>query len=523
MNDTDLQTSPKPGLKWLLIISLSVLIFLVSWLFSMRLIQLHLTEDVALNLSLSLATGSLLAALYIFLALKFPEQLWVLKKPEPVESDGGRFTCYKCGNETTMENLFQKVKKGSFVIRYIYYCPNCYEGTRVYSTIKSFLFFVVAGLLIVYFDNTFAIGWIFLNLALFLLFSHIIILPHELGHAIVGKLLGMRVFRVAVGLGPVLFNKNIMGTTWEIKAIPLFGYTIVLNKTVKGFRFKKFFMLLGGISANIVMLLLIYSVIPEGFSFWDVTESVSPLAVVLIINWTVIISSLLPIKFNLGTAGQAYSDGFQSVKTLFMKEEEISKELSAYYAFEGFYWRDSGDNERAKEWYEKGISAFPESYFCKNDLGVLSIRTGDFERAKDLFFELNSTEHDEKQQELLLKNNLAYIYSLIGDDNELAIADRLSEEVYDNNSWFRNYKCTRGIVLIETGRIDEGLELIYEGIEMNTTPEDTASDMCHIAIGEFRRGNIEKGQEYYLQAKKLVPDCSILPFVEKEIGGLAAV
>ncbi len=114
---------------------------------------------------------------------------------------------------------------------------------------------------------------------------------------------GMRVFRISVGVGNLLFKKNIRGTIWELKAFPLFGYVIAINKTARLFRLKSCLMLLGGLSANAIMLLVIYSFAPVDFSVWDVTNSVSPLAVVIILNWLAIFMSIWPYRINVGVGG----------------------------------------------------------------------------------------------------------------------------------------------------------------------------------------------------------------------------
>ena len=511
------ETLVKPKLKWFLILSLSFLIFLLTWLLSLGWIQKNVTDNIPAMLILSFVIGSSLSLIYFILAIKFPEKLWTIKYPDPVDPETGQYKCYKCGNETTMENLFKKVKKGSFVIKYHYYCPLCYEGYRKYSFFKSVLMIAFWGAIILLISDNFFLGWIFLNLAIAILLSHLSIIPHELGHAIVGKLVGMRIFRISVGLGNVLFKKSILGTIWELKAFPLFGYVIAFNKSTRWFRLKRSLMVAGGVFANIATLLIIYALAPDGFSVWDVTNSVSPLAVIIVLNWLAVLGSLWPYKFN-SVIGETYSDGLNFFKTLFIKKAKIDDLISCYYSSMGMYWKEEGDYEKSKKWYEDGLLKFPDNYFCKNDLGVLCIKIGEFERAKELFYELHDENHDDKQIELLVKNNLAYVYSLIGDEDELDTADKLSAEVYENHSWNPTYKSTRGIVNIQNGRIDEGLEFLNEVLEIVPTPLDTVTNICHIAIGEFRRGNLDIAKEYYKMAKNIDSKCSILPLVEKELG-----
>ncbi len=52
----------------------------------------------------------------------------------------------------------------------------------------------------------------------------ILIIPHEFGHMIVAKLLGVQVNEFSVGMGPALFQRTRGETTYSLRAVPLGGY-----------------------------------------------------------------------------------------------------------------------------------------------------------------------------------------------------------------------------------------------------------------------------------------------------------
>ena len=52
----------------------------------------------------------------------------------------------------------------------------------------------------------------------------ILIIPHEFGHFIVAKLLGVQVNEFSVGMGPAIWQKQKGETLYSLRAIPLGGY-----------------------------------------------------------------------------------------------------------------------------------------------------------------------------------------------------------------------------------------------------------------------------------------------------------
>jgi len=55
---------------------------------------------------------------------------------------------------------------------------------------------------------------------------------HELGHFLIAKLAGVRVFEFSVGLGPKIIKKKKKQTNYNFRLIPLGGYVIIASKLV---------------------------------------------------------------------------------------------------------------------------------------------------------------------------------------------------------------------------------------------------------------------------------------------------
>ena len=54
-----------------------------------------------------------------------------------------------------------------------------------------------------------------------------IILFHEFGHFIVAKKSGITVFEFAIGMGPAIYKKEVNGTLYSLRAIPIGGYVMM--------------------------------------------------------------------------------------------------------------------------------------------------------------------------------------------------------------------------------------------------------------------------------------------------------
>lgn len=52
----------------------------------------------------------------------------------------------------------------------------------------------------------------------------IMIIPHELGHFVVAKLVGVQVNEFSMGMGPLLFQKQKGETLYSVRLLPIGGY-----------------------------------------------------------------------------------------------------------------------------------------------------------------------------------------------------------------------------------------------------------------------------------------------------------
>ncbi len=114
-----------------------------------------------------------------------------------------------------------------------------------------------------------------MGLITFLLVLSILVFIHELGHFLVARFLGVKVYVFSIGFGKKLITKHWKGTDWTISLIPLGGYVkmkgqedidpTLLNTDPDSYNtrtpFQRILILLAGPFANFLLAFLLYIMI----------------------------------------------------------------------------------------------------------------------------------------------------------------------------------------------------------------------------------------------------------------------
>ena len=100
----------------------------------------------------------------------------------------------------------------------------------------------------------------------------IMIIPHELGHFVVAKLVGVQVNEFSMGMGPLLFQKWKGETLYSVRLLPIGGYCAMEGENEesgnpRAFNNKKVWqkiaVLLAGAVMNVITCLLYTSPSPR--------------------------------------------------------------------------------------------------------------------------------------------------------------------------------------------------------------------------------------------------------------------
>jgi tetratricopeptide (TPR) repeat protein len=412
-----------------------------------------------------------------------------------------------------VEQAFQ-TQKGLFT-NDRHYCPDCVVKRGVESYVLLLGLFTFTGFLLYALDPWSVISATYFGIGVFLVSLPFLVIVHELAHTAAAKLLGLRVFGVQVGVGRSVWSGKFLNMTWAIHLVPLAGFTFVGVKPMPAVRWRIFFTYLAGPAVHVVLAALFFIQRQSLFAYSIGARAYTALVVV---NLALFIANLYPRKLPSLAETQG-TDGWHLARALFSPESELQKIYSASYAMEAWHAYLESDYDAARKWVDRALTTAPDSFSARTMLGLIQMGRGDYSAARVTFQRLLETE-DAKQPgyRYLMLNNLAYVNALSNDASLLPEADQLSADAFACLPWIPAIVGTRGTVLVEMGRFEEGIALLKKSMSMHSDKNGKALNACHAAVGEFRRGNAAEARKFLSAARTLDPKCILLARVEAEVG-----
>jgi hypothetical protein len=116
-----------------------------------------------------------------------------------------------------------------------------------------------------------------------------------------------------------------------------------------------------------------------------------------------------------------------------------------------------------------------------------------------------------------LRSNIAWCDLMIGDPTLRDEADRFSRLALEELPWPSGVKATRGAVLIDLGRADEGVPLVEQSLRKNDGRSGKAIDACWLAIAAAKRGNDAQARKFIDEAARHDPTCPLLKRAAAEL------
>lgn len=423
--------------------------------------------------------------------------------------------CDRCGLQSDVEQAFSSQKRLGGPPRR--FCPDCTLKRQT----RSFLFdlaLIVGGGILVFFINpgSRAAGTVLL-ISLIVLFMLPLILMHELAHAGAAKLTGLRVFGIVIGVGKTVWSGKLFGMQWMVNSLPIGGITSVGAKPVPNIRWKLFLVYLAGPASHFILAYiahLLARMLPAG-SFGG-----RFLTALVFANILLALANLFPRKVSITTGVQG-TDGWHLLRVPFLKEQELTKLHVGYFAAEALLAYTESDFDTARSWVEQALAHDGNSPIARNVLGMLQMALGEYPASRQTFLQLLETEEaKEPALHYILLNNVAYLNALMGDPALLPEADQYSAEALKHLPWVAPVIGTRGTVLVELGQIEEGVAMLKKSMSLHPDKQGKALNACHIALGDYRRGEAAEAHKYLVTAQTLDPGCMLLPRVKAELSGL---
>lgn len=246
---------------------------------------------------------------------------------------------------------------------------------------------------------------------------------HELGHAIAGKLVGMRVFSIEIGKGRVAYEFILGGIRWRIHAIAFGGLTRGVPFNANFFRLKELIFVLGGPMTNGFILFTSIKLLSLDEIFKSTPfNGFVPLLLLALSNALLLFYSLLPYMMN-SLAGKIPTDGLLLWKVWRFKKKRIKETLAARYLYEASECQRQKDLTGAQKWIEDGLRAFPDNLRLKIFAAAVPYWQKKYPEALRAYALLVGRHKKHKNLDDLLLNDIAYTYLLMGKPELLVKAD----------------------------------------------------------------------------------------------------
>lgn len=424
--------------------------------------------------------------------------------------------CDICGLTSNLVETFTEVRRPLRFKRKIY-CPLCLSK-RQESLIPIFLIWgtlLLIGVLAVVQDPQ--EGWLLLNLFFSSLCTLLMIIPHELGHAFVARMLGNLVVKIVIGRGRIIKAGSMFGFSYEVRQIPFHGLTLSFSNSLRWYRLKRFFITIAGLLVNLCFLLVALYLLQSQNLSQSLSQSLSPVGWLILANAWVLANNLIPARIKL-PQGKIPNDGLSLLITPFYSKTNIEQSLPLYYIFECSEFIKKQQFQQAKSSCLQGLSKYPENVLLKNNFGVIQLEMGEVEEARTIFTQLlEKNDSNDKFVHAFLLNNLANANILFDRHELLKEADSLSAQAYQSFPWVPAFKGTRGTVLIELGELEAGIALLKKALEESEEPRSKAHNAAYLAIAEAKRGNAQCARQYMDTASQFDPTCSLIELAQKEL------
>jgi tetratricopeptide (TPR) repeat protein len=391
------------------------------------------------------------------------------------------------------------------------------------------------------------VGWLMLNVSLFFVLLAPLIAVHEVGHALGAWLLGLRVFSVTIGCGPLLAAWRWRGTRWELRAIVGDGTTSHGYPTLRFFRLKFFLAVLAGPLANGALLAAVLwwrppAALADQLAHWPQAPGPLPLLVLVAGGAVLLLVSLVPLRFHAEGGHQA-TDGWQLLRAPFLSREVRENTHALYFALEGGQCVAERRYDDALRWYEQGLEHNPQCPLNRYGVSCALLGMRRFEEAERGFAELRARKELGPGFLAMVADALAALAldRVIearcqrppdpgpleeGASARLAAlleqGERYSQEALEVGrrlapqlQW--SMMGTYGCLLVEQGEFDEGATILRLARGEVAGAGERAYCLCYLAVAAARQGRREEARAAAEQARRLWPDCPALERAEWEL------
>ncbi len=323
-----------------------------------------------------------------------------------------------------------------------------------------------------------------ISMLLILAFWLPLLVLHEVGHALMARIVGWHVDEMVIGFGKELFRFRYGQTLVRVRVLPVEGYIQPHPTTLSGARWKNAVIYLAGPGIELLLALGLWSLYGDNLT----TPSTD---YALIAAQSLALGALMGAGFNLlpYATGNGVSDGLGAILSLFANDEVFRHRLSQHHVRSVRRALYSEDWERARAELSAGLERYPSDLQLLGLEAVVIAAEGDNDAA---FSRLENLGHpDDKpttiRHELLL--DAAWVVLLTGDRPLLNEAQQACERaLFDGYGSVRG-NLMLGRVLLERNQPQAAFRALMRAYRQTVEAEDEPQLLAYLIIAARELGH----------------------------------
>lgn len=301
---------------------------------------------------------------------------------------------------------------------------------------------------------------VLVRFAVFSLGLYTATLVHEFGHIWAAQLVGWRAFRIVWGIGPLKWERRILGIPVEARKIRMGGFAFVAPRNPHAFPVKAVIVMLGGVTANLVAGSLGYIIEAWWHTLFNIRRTGSPTpGSCWFFAHAAMVFNLVPFSFQ-STYGKMSSDGLAILKALFRPATYKAELEKTAMSLEFIETRKEERFESALKIMESAAERFPEEPAFQMYMICAYSDLERYAEGEAVARRLLDTGKVEPVMKSLLVNNLAFCLLMQGNPDKLPEARLHAEAAYAAMPWLCYVQGTLGGVKVAQGELTEGKALL---------------------------------------------------------------
>lgn len=321
------------------------------------------------------------------------------------------------------------------------------------------------------------------NLSLLLLLMPASTIIHEAGHLIAARLVSAVPRRMTLGTSDEVHRFVLRNFKVVINARPFGGHAIATwpEKTNKHFRVRRAFHVVGGVLANTLVAIVLYTTVELG----NPREELR-LGMMFMIANALAILNLIP-RYTSAWGMKIGTDGMQLWKL--MTQRDVSHLVIVDKLYAAVELMEEKKFREASILLRELVKLSPENILMRFNLSTALFKAGHFDEALSILNELTTQANTKKFNFILplIYNQFAWHYLVMG-EGELAM--KHAAEAYKLDSRSHVVKSTYASALIETGKANEGIQLLH--YDQRFANSHTLSAAIYLMTGFEQRRNKQR-------------------------------